>query len=83
MEHKVVIPSTADGDHEVTITAWFKSPGESVQKGKDLVEAVTEKITLYVPAPADGVLKEILAPQGAKVWVGDVVGIVTETQEEH
>ncbi len=82
MEYKVVIPSTVDGSHEVTITAWFKSPGEGVQKGKDLVEAVTEKITLYVPAPADGVLKQILASQGDKVRVGDVVGIVTATQEE-
>jgi 2-oxoglutarate dehydrogenase E2 component (dihydrolipoamide succinyltransferase) len=83
MEHKVVIPSTADGAHEVTITAWFRSPGERVQKGKDLVEAVTEKITLYVPAPVNGILKQILAPQGDKVRVGDVVGIVTATQEEH
>ncbi len=83
MEHKLVIPSTVDGSHELTITAWFKSPGERVQKGKDLVEAVTEKITLYVPAPVNGVLKEILAPPGSKVMVGDVVGIVTETQEDH
>lgn len=76
MKHKIVVPPTANGSHEVTITTWFKAPGERVQKGEDLVEAVTKKITLYVTAPADGTLVEITVPQGSRAKVGDVIGII-------
>lgn len=83
MYYDIVVPPTADGALEVTIVSWNKEIGSLVTKGEDLVEVVTEKITLYVLAPVNGVLKQILAPQGAKVRVGDVIGIVTEAQEEH
>jgi len=74
MHYDVVVPSTADGSLEVTIASWIKEVGSPVTKGDDLAEATTEKITLYVTAPADGTLVEITVPVGGKARVGQVIG---------
>lgn len=76
MLHKMVIPSTADGALNVTVLRWLKQVGEQVVKGEDLVEAKTEKITLYVTAPVDGVLAEIKLAAGAYARVGAELGAV-------
>jgi 2-oxoglutarate dehydrogenase E2 component (dihydrolipoamide succinyltransferase) len=82
MRCNVTVPATADGALSVTITSWIRKVGERVQKGQDLVEATTEKIALYVPAPVDGVVAEILVPEGAKAKVGDVIGVVEGDGDE-
>jgi 2-oxoglutarate dehydrogenase E2 component (dihydrolipoamide succinyltransferase) len=74
MRYDIVVPPTADGALEVTIASWIKDMGSPVVKGEDLVEATTEKITLYVTAPADGTLVEIIVPVGGVARVGQVIG---------
>ena len=54
MRWEVRVPPTADGALQVTIRSWHMAVGDTVTKGADLVEAKTEKITLYVTAPANG-----------------------------
>lgn len=76
MEYKITVPHTADGALSVTILRWIKQAGASVTKGEDLAEGKTEKINLNITAPASGVLKEITAPVGTVLRVGDVVGLV-------
>ena len=76
MRYNIVIPPTADGALEVTIVSWIKKAGDQVSKGQDLAEATTEKITLYVTAPADGTLSEIIVEPGTKVKVGTVIGVL-------
>jgi 2-oxoglutarate dehydrogenase E2 component (dihydrolipoamide succinyltransferase) len=76
MRYEVKVPSTADGSLAVKIGSWLKKEGDAVQTGQDLAEAATEKITLYITSPADGVLAQILVQTGAKVQVGTVVAIV-------
>ncbi len=76
MRYDIEIPSTADGALEVTIVSWIKEVGDQVSKGQDLAEATTEKITLYVTAPADGILTEIIVAVGSKVKVGAVIGVL-------
>lgn len=74
MHYDIEIPPTADGALEVTIVSWIKNAGDKVAKGQDLAEATTEKITLYVTAPAQGVLTDIYFQAGSKVKVGTVIG---------
>lgn len=74
MRYDIEIPSTADGALEVTMVSWIKKVGAQVSKGEDLAEATTEKITLYVTAPAHGTLSEIFVEVGSKVKVGTVIG---------
>lgn len=76
MRYELTVPPTADGSLEVTVGSWLVQVGDSVRRGQDLAEATTEKITLYISAPVDGVLAEILVEKGTKVQVGTVVGAV-------
>ena len=76
MRYDIEIPPTADGALEVTIVSWIKKVGDQVSKGEDLAEATTEKITLYVTAPAQGTLSEISVEVGSKVKVGTVIGVL-------
>jgi 2-oxoglutarate dehydrogenase E2 component (dihydrolipoamide succinyltransferase) len=76
MRYEVKVPSTADGSLAVKIGSWLKKEGDAVQTGQDLAEAVTEKITLYITSPVDGVLAQILVQTGTRVPVGAVVAMV-------
>ena len=76
MHYDIVIPPTADGALRVTLVSWIKKVGDLVSKGEDLAEATTEKITLYITAPADGTLSEITVQAGSSVEVGSVIGVL-------
>ena len=79
MRYDIEIPPTADGSLEVTVVSWIKAVGDQVSKGQDLAEATTEKITLYVTAPAEGTLSEVIVAAGSKVKVGTVIGVLEGT----
>ena len=76
MRYEIEIPPTADGALEVTLVSWIKETGDQVEKGQELAEATTEKITLYVTSPADGTLSEIIVEAVSKVKVGAVIGVI-------
>jgi 2-oxoglutarate dehydrogenase E2 component (dihydrolipoamide succinyltransferase) len=76
MTYDIVVPPTADGAQEVIVRRWLSEIGQPVKQGKDLVEATTQKIALYVPAPADGVLADIVVPVNGKARIGEVLGHV-------
>ena len=56
-----------------TITEWLKAPGDAVKAEEALCAYETEKVTLELSAPEDGVLAEILAPAGTTVPTGAAV----------
>lgn len=66
--------SVADG----TVAAWHKQPGEQCQRDELLVDIETDKVVLEVVAPADGVLSEIIKPEGEVVLSNEVVGFFEE-----
>ncbi len=82
MDYDIVVPSTADGALQVTIVSWISKLGDKVKNGQDLAEASSEKITLYITAPADGIMKSIEVAEGEKASVGDVVGTMSDGKEE-
>lgn len=70
---QVRLPDLGDvGD--VVIVEWYKSPGDAVCAGEDLVEVETEKTTFLVPAPIDGRMKTRAGSVGDRLRVGDVLG---------
>lgn len=73
MHYDIVIPEVGESVREALLTEWFVKPGERVSKGTVLFVLETDKVTLEVPADAEGVV-EILVPAGEKVTVGTVVG---------
>ena len=61
---------------EGTITGWHFAVGAPVAKGAPLLDVETEKIVNVVDSPGSGVLRRILADQGATLPVGALVGII-------
>ncbi len=70
---EIVMPKFGLTMTEGLIAAWHRKPGEPFRQGDILFEVETEKVTNEVEAAADGVLAEILAPEGATVPVGAVI----------
>ena len=74
----IVTPALGESVTEATIARWTKKPGDAVRKDEVLVELDTDKVSLEVASPADGVLAEILTPEGATVTPRTVLGRVSE-----
>jgi 2-oxoglutarate dehydrogenase E2 component (dihydrolipoamide succinyltransferase) len=71
------IPEVGESVQEALLAQWLKREGETVRKDDVLFVIETDKVTLEISAPADGVLK-ILVPEGATVKIGTVVGQIEE-----
>jgi 2-oxoglutarate dehydrogenase E2 component (dihydrolipoamide succinyltransferase) len=69
----VTVPSVGESITEVFVGAWLKQPGDAVKRDEPLVEIETDKATVEIPAPVDGVLSEQLVAAGSSANVGDVV----------
>ena len=78
MSIDITVPSLGESVSEATVANWFKKEGEAVKKDEPICELETDKVTLEVNAPADGVLESIAAKQGQTVAVGALLGKVKE-----
>lgn len=77
----VVVPEEGEGTKAV-VRAWLKKVGERVEENDPLVELETDKVAMEVPAPAAGVLKEIVLDTDAEAAPGAVLGRIAEEGEE-
>ena len=82
MAINVTMPKWGLTMKEGKVSKWFKSEGDSVQKGEDLFEVETEKITNKVESPGSGQLFQIVVPVGTKVPVGTILAIIAEPGEQ-
>jgi 2-oxoglutarate dehydrogenase E2 component (dihydrolipoamide succinyltransferase) len=78
MANEIRVPTLGESVTEATIGQWFKKPGDPVKADEPLVELETDKVTVEVPAPASGVMGEIVAREGDTVEVGALLGTVSE-----
>ena len=69
----VVVPQLSESVSEATLLTWKKKPGEAVTADEILIEVETDKVVLEVPAPASGVLTEIVRADGSMVVAGEVI----------
>jgi 2-oxoglutarate dehydrogenase E2 component (dihydrolipoamide succinyltransferase) len=74
----ILTPTLGESVSEATVARWAKKPGEAVKKNEVLVELETDKVSLEVSAPSDGVLGEISAAEGDSVTPGQKLGSVSE-----
>ncbi|MEX2612369.1 MAG: biotin/lipoyl-containing protein, partial [Gaiellaceae bacterium] len=70
---EVVMPQMGVSVSEGTVTKWLKQPGEAIGRDESLLEISTDKVDTEIPSPGDGVLVEILVPEGETVEVGTVL----------
>ena len=78
MSIEVKVPVLPESVSDATIASWHKQPGDAVKRDENLVDLETDKVVLEVPAPADGVLKEIKFATGATVTSQQVLAILEE-----
>lgn len=74
MTTPITVPALGESVTEATVAKWMKNVGDAVKKDEPLVELETDKVTQEVYATAAGTLGEIIAPAGATVAVGAVIG---------
>ncbi len=73
----VMVPTLGESVAEATVASWFKKVGDSVTQDEMLCELETDKVSVEVPAPASGVLTEILAAEGATVEAGGKLAVMS------
>ncbi len=78
MSIEVKVPVLPESVSDATIASWHKQAGDAVKRDENLVDLETDKVVLEVPAPADGVLKEIKFETGATVTSQQVLAILEE-----
>ena len=76
MSIEVKVPQLPESVADATLVAWHKKPGDSVRREENLVDLETDKVVLEVPAPVDGVIKQIVAADGAVVTSGQLLAIL-------
>lgn len=70
------MPELGESVHEGTVSRWLKQVGDPVKEDEPIVEILTDKVNTELPAPATGVLSQILIPEGSQVQVFAAMGII-------
>ena len=70
---EVKVPQLSESVAEATLLTWKKKPGEAVAADEILIEIETDKVVLEVPAPAAGVLVELVQADGATVAADQLI----------
>jgi 2-oxoglutarate dehydrogenase E2 component (dihydrolipoamide succinyltransferase) len=78
MTIEVRVPQLPESVADATLVSWHKKPGDAVARDENLVDLETDKVVLEVPAPANGVLREIKLQDGTTVTSGQVLAIIEE-----
>jgi len=78
MSIEVKVPQLPESVADATLVAWHKSPGDRVSRDENLADLETDKVVLEVPAPADGILKEIRISDGTTVTAGEILAVLEE-----
>lgn len=73
----VMVPTLGESVSEATVSTWFKKVGDTVAQDEMLCELETDKVSVEVPAPAAGVLTEILATEGSTVEASAKLAVIS------
>jgi len=73
---EVKVPQLSESVSEATMLQWKKKPGEAVAQDEILIELETDKVVLEVPAPAAGVLAQVLQNDGDTVVADQIIATI-------
>jgi len=78
MTIEVKVPLLPESISDATVSTWHKKAGDRVSRDENIVDLETDKVMLEVPAPADGILKEIVKATGSTVHADEVIAVIEE-----
>src|SRR5436309_11059072 len=80
MNVQVKMPQMGESVAEGTIVRWLKKPGDKIERDEAILEISTDKVDTEVPAAVRGVVRRLLAVEGATLPVGAPLADI-ETEE--
>ena len=80
MLHEIIVPELAESTVEATVASWLKKEGEIITKGDVIIELDTDKVSLEIVAPSDGLIQSVLKQEGETVKVGDILGTIDDSK---
>ncbi len=76
MTIQVLMPQLGESVIEGTVAKWLIAEGQPVQQSEPLLQITTDKVDTELPAPASGILLEILVEEGQTVPKGTVLAVI-------
>ncbi len=76
MPIEVKLPHLGESIDSAVVIAWHKAAGDGVKRGDELADLETDKATLSLEAPKNGVLLAIVADEGQTVYIGDLLAVI-------
>lgn len=81
--YRFKLPDIGEGVVEAEITAWHVAPGDTVEEDQPLADAMTDKATIELTSPVDGVVRTVACEEGEMVAVGaDLVVFDTDADDD-
>ena len=78
MSTEIRVPQLPESVADATLVAWHKQPGDPIRRDENLADLETDKVVLEVPAPANGIVREIRVQSGTVVTSGQVLAVIEE-----
>ena len=75
----VVMPQLGETVAEGTVIRWYKKVGDAIKADEALFDVETDKVSTEIPAPASGVIAEILVAEGSTAKVGTRLAVILES----
>jgi len=82
MAVEIMLPTLGESIADATLLRWLKRAGDEVKRGEELAEIETEKATMPIECPADGVLLAVLADEGGVIVTRQVLAVVGQSGEK-
>src|SRR6266702_3207601 len=78
MTTEIRVPQLPESVADAILVTWHKQPGDSVSRDENLADLETDKVVLEVPAPLNGVIREIRIQSGTTVTSGQLLAVIDE-----
>jgi 2-oxoglutarate dehydrogenase E2 component (dihydrolipoamide succinyltransferase) len=76
MSIEIRVPQLPESVTDATLVTWHKQPGEAIRREENLADLETDKVVLEVPAPANGVVRELKVKSGTVVKSGELLAVI-------
>ncbi|SFA68977.1 2-oxoglutarate dehydrogenase E2 component [Collimonas sp. OK607] len=73
---EVKVPQLSESVAEATLLTWHKKVGDAVKRDENLIDIETDKVVLELPAPADGVIVQLLKGDGSTVVADEIIAVI-------
>ena len=82
MATEILLPFIGESIEEAKIVTWFKETGDEVKRGEELAEIETDKATMPLECPENGVLLVVLEGEGSTVRPGQTLAVIGSPGEK-